>query len=148
MPSVVDPVNSQGQFRPRGADVAWEDFDGEFVVLDLANGRYFSLIGGAATVWRGLMSGHSVEALCSMLAKDSPRRGEVRALVQSMVDYELLVPASSPIEPGDDASIEVANSEGPFRIDMFDDLADILLADPIHDVDPDTGWPVRLPPQD
>ena len=51
-------VVSTDTYVPRSRDVASEDFDGEFVVLDLASGKYFSLLGGAAIVWRGLMAGH------------------------------------------------------------------------------------------
>jgi hypothetical protein len=136
-----------GHFKQRSADVAWEDFHGEFVVLDLESGRYFSLVGGGAIVWRGLTSGHSMDALCATLPPDDPRRSEVMALVESLLEYKLLVPSSSPLEATGDVPTELAGSEGPFKIDMFDDLADLLLADPIHEVDPDTGWPMPRAPQ-
>jgi hypothetical protein len=136
-----------GHFRQRSADVAWEDFDGEFVVLDLRSGRYFSLLGGAAMVWHGLTSGHSVEALCEVVPPGHPLRAQIVELVERLLEFELLVPQSAPTPPTEAVPSELAGSIGPFRIDMFDDLADLLLADPIHDVDPDSGWPVVRTPQ-
>jgi hypothetical protein len=129
------------RFAPRSADVAWEDFDGEYVVLDLARGRYFSLLGGAALVWRALTSGHSVHSLCAALPPDDVRRAQIVALVDRLLGYDLLVVSSLPTAPPDGSANELARTEGPFNVEMFDDLADLMLADPIHDVDPDTGWP-------
>lgn len=138
-----------GQFRPRSEDVAWEEFDGEFVVLDLESGKYFSLAGGAALVWHGLMHGHSVESLCAAVHQGSPMQAEIVRLVQGLLDHRLIVPASVS-QPDAQTSLpsELAACSGPFRIDVFDDLADLLLADPIHDVDPSTGWPVLPPTED
>jgi hypothetical protein len=30
-----------------------------------------------------------------------------------------------------------------FDLAVFDDLADLLIADPVHDVDEEAGWPHR-----
>jgi hypothetical protein len=136
------------RYAPRSADVACEDFDGEFVVLDLGSGRYFSLLGGAALVWRGLLSGHSIASLCAALPAGDTRRDGIAALVRRLLDYDLLVVSNPAAEPPPGIPAEVALAEGPFEVEMFDDLADLLLADPIHDVDPDTGWPAMKAAQD
>ena len=33
------------------------------------------------------------------------------------------------------------------RIEIFDDLAELIFADPIHDVDEQAGWPAPRPTQ-
>lgn len=132
-------------FVPRNDNVASEDFDGEFVVLDLESGKYFSLAGGAAIVWRGLTSGHSVTSLFSALPEADPRRDAVARLAESLLGHGLLVPARNPVAPDPAIAAELAHAEG-FGVDVFDDLADLLVADPIHDVDQQAGWPHR--PQD
>jgi hypothetical protein len=133
-------------FAPRSADVASEDFDGEFVVLDLANGRYFSLLGGSAIVWRGLTSGHSVETLCAGLPIGDDRRAEVAGLVEALLTHNLIVVSAIPVaDPPREVPSDLASASGPFTVEVFDDLADLLLADPIHDVDPETGWPALRP---
>ena len=45
----------------------------------------------------------------------------------------------------DDAvmAAELAAAEPQFTVEVFDDLADLLIADPIHDVEATAGWPHR-----
>jgi hypothetical protein len=130
------------RFVPRDSNIASEDFDGEFVVLDLDSGKYFSLAGAAAVVWRGLLAGHSVETLTAALPGGDARRDAVAGLVGSLVAHGLLVPGNPPA-PADAALADELVSADGFGIDVFDDLADLLVADPIHDVDQQAGWPHR-----
>jgi hypothetical protein len=132
-----------GPFKPRSLDVAWEQFDNDAVVLDLESGAYFSLADGAALVWQALMQGHAVEALCASVPANSQTQAEIAGLVQQFQEHHLVVPVPgsesvAPTSPLPDLS----GLTGTFRFDMFNDLADLLLADPIHGVDPSTGWPV------
>ncbi len=129
-------------FGMRDPDVASEDFDGEYVVLDLASGKYFSLLEGAAVVWRGILAGHTLETLCAELPRDDPRRSDVAQLIDALLEHHLIVPTDPATEPPKEIAAQLASRPGPFQVDMFDDLADLLVADPIHDVDPETGWPV------
>jgi hypothetical protein len=136
-------------FVIKSEDIASEEFDGEFVVLDLQSGKYFSLLGDSSIVWRGLLSGHSAQTLCAEIPPDDPRRADVASLIESLVAHELIAVASQPVpEPPKAVAVELASASGPFVVDMFDDLSDLMLADPIHDVDPRTGWPVLLTKQD
>lgn len=136
-------------FVPRSRDVASEDFNGEYVVLDLESGKYFGLLDGSAIVWRGLMAGHSLTTLCAGIPEGDPRLVEIGALVATLVEHQLLIPAASPVgnEPAEVVAA-LAASKGPYPVEMFDDLADLLLADPIHDVDQEAGWPFLRPAQD
>jgi hypothetical protein len=133
-------------YSPRSIDVAAEDFDGEFVVLDLASGKYFSLAGSSAIAWRGLIAGHSVDSLCARLPAGDPRRAGVEGLVASLVSHGLIVPTQHEQVPPPELAQELAEAPDGFGVDVFDDLADLLVADPIHDVDPEAGWP-HLPPK-
>lgn len=130
-------------FVPRDDNVASEDFDGEFVVLDLASGKYFGLSGGSALVWRAILAGHSVETLAANLAEDDARRAEIASLIATLVENDLIVASNDDrVAPAGHAA-ELAGVEGPFLVEMFDDLADLMLTDPIHDVDQEAGWPKR-----
>lgn len=122
-------------------DIASEEFDGEYVVLNVASGHYFSLAGGAALVWKGLVDGHSLDALFAGFSDDAPQRAEIEKLVQQFVAHGLLTPADR-VAPS--AAVPSLGIEGlTFEVTAFDDLADLLLADPVHDVDEQAGWPHR-----
>jgi hypothetical protein len=66
---------------------------------------------------------------------------------EKLVGYGCLVrsdtPGSATLDP---ATIEILRaSANPPTVEIFDDLADLILADPIHDVEETAGWPVRKP---
>lgn len=123
-------------------DIAAEEFDGEFVVLDIVRGHYFSLASGTALIWQGLVDGHSSEALCSRLDATSPVRARIDAVVASFLEHGLFIAAAreaaTPVEPIADA---LAAEGLTFEVEVFNDLADLLISDPVHDVDEEAGWP-------
>ncbi len=124
------------------ADIAAEEFDGEFVVLDIARGHYFSLASGTALIWQGLVEGHSSEALCSRLDASSPVRAQVDAVVASFLEHGLFTPAARDAETPVDPIAEALAAPGlAFEVEVFNDLADLLVSDPVHDVDEEAGWP-------
>ncbi len=120
-------------FKTSSEDIVFEEFDGDLVVLNLATGQYFGLNQSGATAWRALMDGASAESLFVPGAEDA-----VPAFVARLVELELLA------EAGESAETVVTELSDPPTIEIFDDLADLIMADPIHDIVPQEGWP-RLP---
>lgn len=133
-------------FALASREIVAEDFDGEFVVLDLRSGKYFSLAQGASLLWRALLAGHSLATLTAGLGEADPRRTDAARVVDLLVGSGLLAATDGASSGPDDLVAEFAASNGAFTVDVFDDLADLLVADPIHDVDPEAGWP-HLPPK-
>jgi hypothetical protein len=131
-------------FDVAGPDVAAEEFDGEYVVLDLKNGMYYSVGGGAGVVWRALVAGHSAEALKQGVPDGDSRAAEIDRTVEAFVGHGLM--AAAPREASGDVGEFVAAllaAEPDFRVEGYGDLAELLVADPIHDVDTEVGWPKR-----
>lgn len=122
--------------------IAVEDFDGEFVVLNLESGQYFSFADSSALVWKALSSGLTVQELISALDNNSARAEEIKTFCKKIIEAGLLVPCTS-IEAAtnNELSALIAASSGPLIIEAYDDLAALLVADPIHDVEREAGWP-------
>jgi hypothetical protein len=127
------------------ANVVNETFDDETVVVDLDSGTYFSLTELASCIWTAL-PGATRDELLEQVADRYPGAGdEVRRSVGAFLDAleaEGLVrvdglegPASTPLPATPERFVE------PW-FEKFDDMQDLLLLDPIHDVD-ETGWPTR-----
>jgi hypothetical protein len=109
--------------------------DGEAVAIDLTSGHYHRLQGAAADVWGALLEGASVEEI--RLAASAPLGDDalakfVAALVAAGLLRERTASPSGAATPW---------APGPLVLETFDDLEDILGIDPIHEVDPDRGWP-------
>lgn len=136
------------RYKVNSPDVAWESFDGEVVIVNLQSGHYFSARGSGASIWRSLAAGASraeVEAHVMSAFEGSPAElaASVSQFIDSLVERTLLVLRV----PGDAATAAPALEPpatkaafSPPALEAYADMQDILLLDPIHEVD-DQGWP-------
>ena len=122
---------------PLSPDVLAEVFGDEAVVVQLRTGAYYALDPTATAVWTRLWQGNTLGAAMDESA-DGEEMTRVVTLVRYLVQEELLqlgtfVPELS-IAHGD-----VLRCDG---IEKFTDMEDLLVLDPIHDIDLDgSGWP-------
>jgi hypothetical protein len=130
------------------ADIVSEEFEGEFVVLDLSCGKYYSMDAAASALWRAIVAGASMRDLGQALeGAPGVNAQSIHEYAEKLVEYGCLtrsdVPGTAQV---DAATIEMLRASGsPPTVEMFEDLADLILADPIHDVEETVGWPVRKP---
>ncbi len=132
--------------------VAYEAFDGEIVAVNLETGSYYSLRGTAAESFRLAAAGASVAEITGVLAErhgvepDAVREG-FAPFLDELLREGLLVPRAAGASPEPLPPVESALSTGSFappRLEKFTDMQDLLLLDPIHEVD-ETGWPRAVP---
>jgi Coenzyme PQQ synthesis protein D (PqqD) len=123
--------------------VVSEVIDGEVVAIDLESGRYYSLEGPAARAWEAIQSGEDMEGIAAAVGAEAgisadDARPDVDAFVAELLAEGLLV-------DGDGTASAAA---GPGRVALvlnrYTDMQDLMVLDPIHDVD-ETGWPNRRP---
>jgi hypothetical protein len=128
-------------------DVVAEDFNGQTVILNLSDGRYFNLAGIASPIWSNLLRGCTPQAIFDSLDQHRPElREQASRFIDQLIDLSLIRrETEAGVDPapslGDDWS-----GEAP-QIEIFDDLAELIFADPIHDVDEQVGWPAPRPAQ-
>jgi hypothetical protein len=129
--------------RVRRPDVIDEVFDGEAVLVNLATGTYFALNADATRVWTALAGDHGVDGVIAAVAAESgiAADDDLRATVTGFL-AELqghgLVEADGELPA---AEAPAAGALAP-ALQVFTDMEDLLLLDPIHDIDVDgTGWP-------
>jgi hypothetical protein len=123
---------------------AFEVFADEIVVLDVGEGTYFALGGWAVDIWQGLVGGQRVDLIVDTISRRYKMpadvlAGELSEFIGRLKDDQILMEA----EPAGEA-IALPESFHPFRPLSFEkhiDMQDLLTLDPIHDVDPEKGWP-------
>ncbi|MCX5518798.1 PqqD family protein [Kaistia defluvii] len=123
-----------------------DDFGGEIVALNLDTGFYFSLRDLAAAVWRDLAAGHSVESVLGPLGAQAPHLAEdATRLIDRIQSEGLMQPAVAVVLAEGDPSVAtfIAGGMTSLVIDSYDDLRDLVMTDPIHEVVEEVGWPVR-----
>lgn len=139
----LEDAQRETQFEAAGPDIVAEDFGGEIVVLNLANGRYFSLPGLSADIWRDLAAGCTPGSLIELAAPAGDAIADgVAAVAAGLLAEGLLRPRSAPA-PGVAPKASFDGATTPPVMESYDDMADLILADPIHDVDEGIGWPVK-----
>lgn len=134
-----------GRYEVATPDVVDEDFGGEFVVLNLVDGRYFSLRGVAATLWRDLRAGHAIDAVVSAVGNEDETLAQaVTAFSAALLEAGLIRRSAASVTSGLAASVDELLRERQAPVfEAFDDMAELILSDPIHDVEEDIGWPAR-----
>ena len=132
-------------------NVSARSFGDEVIAANFVKGVYYSLLGSAAQIWEGLMAGvplDRVVAEVAPLADADPQEfaAAAHALVEALLEERLIAPAGS-LEAG--AWKAVAGADGAYglpALERFTDMEDLLLLDPVHDVE-EMGWPHVNPAQ-
>lgn len=129
----------QASFRANRPDVIDETFDGEAVLVNLDSGCYFALTPAGTVVWELISQGRSLGALLASLDGDADA---ISGFVAMLVDEGLLVAADADLGP----TAEPVAVDGAPSFEKFTDMQELLMLDPIHDIDLDAdGWPVAPP---
>ena len=116
-----------------------EIIDDEVVVVDLQRGIYFSIRGSGTAIWDLLVDSATVEEATLHVGAEGEAASLVAefvaALEQESLLREVLTQDPTPSSrPALDAPFE------PPLFERFTDMEDLLLLDPVHDVD-EQGWP-------
>ena len=134
-------------------NVVSEQFEREIVAVNLESGCYFSLLGSAPTIWQQLEVGavrvkDLLEAVIQAYdCTDIDASALTTNFLKQLLNQALIVPGE-PTErfiEDNKPSLDTQPTFEPPVLEVFTDLQDILLLDPIHDVD-DAGWPIATPP--
>ena len=138
-------------YRVNKPSVIQEVLDGEAVIVNLTTGSYYSTEQSGATSWGLLAQGVTVPDIVAHLrAHYTEEPNGVDSLVKQWLDVlesECLI-VGEPLEAAatqsrTSAATEEAKTKPPFgepKIEKYTDMEDLLLLDPIHDVQ-ETGWP-------
>lgn len=137
----------QSKFTTIVPDIVSEMFDGELVTANYGSGLYYSISREGCFIWQGLARGMTIPEITRWLSGHyAPQTDDLGPLVRNFVEKlveEGLILTSTTDEPP--ASELPKLPDGVFSaptIERFGDLQDLLLLDPVHDVD-QAGWPRR-----
>ena len=149
---------SEPRLRVNAPQVIHETIDGEVIIINLTTGNYYSVKGSGSDVWDvvagspGLTADDVVAAVGTRV--DRPV-AEIAREVESFLEdlrTEGLVVGDPAIGAGV-ATLAAIGPTGdgaerrPFAppvLEKYSDMQDLVLLDPVHEVDP-TGWPQQRP---
>lgn len=133
--------------------IAHETIDNEVVMVNLKNGSYYSLDKVGAAVWNYIDKGISQKRIVGLITnqyfgENSKIEVSIAKLFAELKKEELIILSDSVNNNTtdkdisfDSLEIEKKHFEKPV-LQKFTDMQDLLLLDPIHDVD-EMGWPKK-----
>jgi hypothetical protein len=145
-------MNNQ-RFRVNTPTVTHETIDGEAVIINLDSGNYYSLVDVGSFIWGLVERGASANEVQNVVVQTyhgdttDIDRG-VRELLAQLQQENLIVPfdgaGTIAIDPPSHNNNHEKPSFNPPMLHKYSDMQELLLLDPIHDVD-EAGWPKPNP---
>jgi hypothetical protein len=124
-------------FRVNSPAVVFDASADDIVIINLVSGRYFRLDAASSLAWNALVASGSRGAFVSSATNESDVLASIDDMIARLVAEELIVEAPADAAAADPEPWTFAG----FTLETFSDLEDILGLDPIHEVDPNKGWP-------
>lgn len=139
-------MNPNLRYRINSPAVAHEVIEGEVVIIHFDTGNYYGMRGSAVEMWSLLSHGASLgevhDALLRRFESDSATIEHAITEFSAQILAENLV-----IETDKPGALPEASSDcavkkpfDPPIVEIYSDMQDLLLLDPIHEVD-EAGWP-------
>lgn len=124
-----------------------ETIDKDTVAIDTASGTYFNIGGSGHVLFELMATGATVEGMTAHLVRlYAVDATTVQPLVENFIAQllaeELVVAGPGPAPAAAAIQVDEGAPFAPPTLDKFTDMADLLLVDPIHEVE-DRGWPYR-----
>ena len=142
------------RFQIDRSAVASEVIEGEAIILHHGSGDYFSTDGIGAVIWQWLGESKSPDQMARLLKNSFPRASAdiaaaVDAFLADLLKHELIreVAGDSPMQPAPAQQIPILGDDfTPPILHVYSDMREVLLLDPIHEVEEVAGWPVPKRP--
>ncbi|WP_025742445.1 PqqD family protein [Aquimarina pacifica] len=122
--------------------VVSDKFDDEIVVVNLDSGIYYSLKETALDIWL------LIEKNCSQTAIKKSF-DQLTSLDEEQIDHfinflvEEKLANLSTNESTEEIEPEEVKTFKAITYSKYDDMSDLIMLDPIHEVDEEQGWPVK-----
>jgi hypothetical protein len=114
----------ENTFQINTQEVIFDVFDDEAVVMNLGTGLYYSLSKSATEIWNFFVIPSALnEASLAILSLH-------RDFVDFLIDQKLILPVLVETK----IVHEIVFTNGPVKITKFEDMQDLLLLDPVHDI--------------
>ena len=129
-------------------NVTSEEIDNEIIIVNLLTGSYYSTTDIGAYVWKRIIAGQSPSSIVESLADSFSIHAdaiepEIGEFVEALADQDLIrVIDGKANDHGKDQGTTppVPDAYSEPVLNCYTDMKDLLLLDPIHDVE-DVGWP-------
>lgn len=125
-----------------------EAVEDDLIIINLDSGCYYNIRHQTVAVWHALTQGVTPAELLKANDWGGELQDRFKTHIQFLLDEGLLVPNDESVanttKQVHAPKIDLAgadNTDQLFHADVFTDMQEMLLLDPIHDADANVGWP-------
>ncbi|MBL1209353.1 PqqD family protein [Geminocystis sp. GBBB08] len=128
--------------------IIYENVNNEIIIIDTLTGSYFSLKETGSQIWYLIAKNNNNNEIVQYLFQNREADinqilKDVKFFLQDLLDNNLIIPLKKP--DANSENQELLESKILYvtpKLNKFTDMQDLLLIDPIHDVN-EEGWPNR-----
>jgi len=135
------------RLQPREQEVAAKVMDGEAIIINLANGVYYSMDKAGGFIWEMIQRKHSLEeTVTALMARYDVSREQAQKDVEQLVDEllrENLISASDDQSPVAGDPLPDPPERLPYELptlNIYQDMGDLLALDPPTPGLEDISW--------
>lgn len=133
-------------YRVNEPDVVAESVGGEVLIINLKSGVYYSADGVGEQIWSLLAERRTLQDVIATIsgryaASDGEIEQAVLAFAEELVGEDLLVEAPAAPSTAPVASVASAHAFVLPVLSRYTDFQELLMLDPIHEVEHAVGWP-------
>ena len=129
--------------------LAAEIFDGEYIIANLDTGLYFNVQGIAVSLIQFLPFENQdsvIERLANLFPENADTiKNELNNISKELIENEIILKGDLKT-PAESSVNNMPTEYIPSRFNKYADMQDLLLLDPIHDVD-EEGWTIQNQPE-
>lgn len=120
--------------------------DGQAIAINFLSGVYYGTSMLGSVILNRLVHGNAPDfiknAVKSLSGCPEDFDAQMDVFIAQLLEKEILIPGDT-LPGGDEAIGEEALQDGfVLNLDEFAEVQDLILADPVHDVDVEQGWPI------
>lgn len=122
--------------------------EGQAIVINFTTGMYYGTSSLGSAVLDALLAGAGVEKICDAIKAlpgcPADMEEQLNAFVGQLLEKEIIISAEATDAP---CTLDATHLADGFAltVDEFAEVQDLILADPVHDVDVEQGWPILNP---
>lgn len=119
--------------------------EGQAIVINFTTGMYYGTSSLGSAVLDSLLAGADLETVCAAIQTlpgcPEDMAAQLDTFIGQLLEKEVIVPGES---TGAACVIDASALADGFTltVDEFAEVQDLILADPVHDVDVEQGWPI------
>lgn len=120
--------------------------DGQAVVINFVSGMYYGTTSLGSVILERLLNGNApaeiAKAVKALPECPEDMDAKLDEFIGMLKEKEILADGET-VPGGDEAIADTALADGfELKVDEFSEVQDLILADPIHDVNVEESWPV------